>query len=70
MLVTRNTADFVELNQIWHDAGMIHHGLILVTERAFPQTRDRVGSLGGALLAVQPPPPGGLRPQPGGGAPH
>jgi predicted nuclease of predicted toxin-antitoxin system len=52
VMVTRNVADFARLDQQWHAEGRAHHGLVLVTEQAFPQNRNLVGNLVLALVAA------------------
>ncbi|MDQ1683705.1 MAG: hypothetical protein QOC82_442 [Frankiaceae bacterium] len=49
-LVTCNVADFARLHAEWHTQGRRHHGLVMVTLRAFPQNRSFVGALVAALL--------------------
>ena len=52
VLVTRNVSDFARLHQQWQAAGRRHAGLVLVTERAFPQNRNLVGALVTALVTA------------------
>jgi hypothetical protein len=72
VLVTRNVGDFGRLDQRWHAEGRLHHGLIMVTEQAFPQNRNLVGALVHALVAAAAswPGPGQVRwLRPTGGTP-
>lgn len=50
VLVTRNIGDFARLNHRWQAEDRRHHGLVMVTEHAFPQNRNLVGTLVTALL--------------------
>jgi len=50
ILVTRNVADFARLHAQWLAEGRRHHGLVMVTQRSFPQNRSFVGALTAALL--------------------
>lgn len=52
VLVTRNIDDFARLDARWRADGRHHQGLVMVTERAFPQDRDLIGALVRALLAA------------------
>lgn len=65
LVVARNIADFARLDRQWHAEGRSHHGLVLVTEHAFPQNRNLVGALVQALLECEQgaefPTPGHLR---------
>ena len=64
-VVTRDHRDYRVLDQLWRERSATHFGLVLLTENAFPQTRDSVGSVVRALLAADLPEPGGtlyLRP--------
>ena len=51
VLVTRNVADFANLDQLWHEEGRPHHGIVMITQRAFPSNKSFVGALTTALLA-------------------
>lgn len=65
VLVTRNVADFAVLHQRWTVERRRHHGIVMVTESAFPQTRNLVGALvsaiGAAARQKQLPAPGEVR---------
>jgi hypothetical protein len=62
VLVTRNVADFARLHQQWHTEGRLHHGLVMITQQAFPQNRSFVGALTASLLHSE-----NRRQLPGGG---
>lgn len=53
VLVTHNVADFARLHQRWQADGRRHHGVLFVTERAFPQGRNLIGAVVSALLAAE-----------------
>lgn len=50
ILITRNISDFAQLDHEWRAKSRLHHGLVMVTEQAFPQNRNLVGALVRALL--------------------
>jgi hypothetical protein len=52
VLVTRNVGDFARLDHGWQAEGRRHHGLVMVTEQAFPQNRNLVGTLVTVLLTA------------------
>jgi len=52
VLVTRNISDFARLDRRWQAEGGQHEGLVMVTEQAFPQSRNLIGSLVHALAGA------------------
>lgn len=52
IVVTRNISDFARLDHQWQAEGRQHDGLVLVTEKAFPQNRNLVGALVDALMGA------------------
>lgn len=52
ILVTRNISDFARLDQRWKAESRGHAGLVMITEKAFPQNRNLVGALVEALAAA------------------
>jgi predicted nuclease of predicted toxin-antitoxin system len=50
LLVTRNVSDFARLDQRWRSEDRSHAGIVMVTESAFPQSRNLIGALVSALL--------------------
>ena len=52
IVLTRNVSDFSRLDVQWRSEGRPQGGIVLVTERAFPQNRNLVGALVAALLAA------------------
>jgi hypothetical protein len=51
-LVTANIKDFMPLDGQYRAAGRSHAGLILVSTATFPQDRNFVGAVAGALVAL------------------
>jgi len=51
-LVTANIKDFVPLDARYRAAGQVHHGLILVSTKAFPQNRSFTAAIATALEAL------------------
>jgi hypothetical protein len=51
VLVTDNIRDFAPLSTEWTAAGRAHAGILLVSSKTFPMTRDRTGRIAAALLA-------------------
>lgn len=51
VLVTANIADFAAIANDWRASGRVHHGIIYVAHRTFPQDRSFMGALVDALAA-------------------
>jgi hypothetical protein len=51
-LVTANIKDFMPLDARYRAAGQVHHGLILVSSKAFPQNRSFTAAIATALEAL------------------
>jgi uncharacterized protein DUF5615 len=51
-LVTANIKDFMPLDARYRAAGQVHHGLILVSTKAFPQNRSFTAAIATALEAL------------------
>lgn len=51
-LVTANIADFAAIANDWRAAGRVHHGLVYLANRTFPQNRSLVGNITEALAAL------------------
>lgn len=73
VMVTANIADFVAIANDWRASGRVHHGIIYVAHRSFPQGRSFLGAmvdaLGALCAASAVPSPGTetfLRPVPAG----
>jgi hypothetical protein len=49
ILVTLNIADFRILDATWKSTGRTHHGIVCVSTKAFPQSRNFTGALIAAL---------------------
>jgi len=51
-LVTANIKDFVPLDARYRTAGQVHHGLVLVSAKTFPQNRAFAAAIATALEAL------------------
>ena len=51
-LVTANIKDFMPLDARYRAAGQVHHGLILVSTKTFPQDRSFTAAIATALEAL------------------
>ena len=51
-LVTANIKDFMPLDARYRAAGQVHHGLILVSTKTFPQNRSFAAAIATALEAL------------------
>lgn len=51
-LVTANIKDFMLLDARYRAAGQVHHGLILVSTKTFPQNRSLTTALAAALAGL------------------
>jgi hypothetical protein len=51
-LVTANIKDFMQLDARYRAAGQVHHGLILVSTKTFPQNRTFTAAIATALKAL------------------
>jgi predicted nucleic acid-binding protein len=51
-LVTANIKDFMPLDARYRAAGQVHHGLILVSTKTFPQNRSFTAAIATALEAL------------------
>lgn len=51
-LVTANIKDVMPLDARYRAAGQVHHGLILVSTKAFPQSRSFTAAIATALEAL------------------
>lgn len=51
-LVTANIADFMKIANDWRASGRVHHGIVHVTYRAFPQNRSFIGAVVESLTAL------------------
>ena len=52
VLVTANIKDFIPLDARYRAAGQVHHGLILVSTKTFPQNRTFGAAIAAALEAL------------------
>jgi hypothetical protein len=51
ILVTGNISDFAVIANDWRAAGRVHHGLVYIANRTFPQDRSFIGSITDAVAA-------------------
>jgi hypothetical protein len=51
-LATANIKDFLPLDARYRTAGQVHHGLILVSSKTFPQNRSFTAAIATALEAL------------------
>jgi hypothetical protein len=49
ILVTKNVVDFGPLSQQWAADGRSHAGLVFLSTKTFPETRDWIGAVASAL---------------------
>ncbi len=51
-LVTANIADFAAIASDWRASSRLHHGIVYVPHRSFPQDRSFIGAIVDALTAL------------------
>ena len=50
ILVTDNIRDFVPLSNAWAAQGRTHPGILVISSKRFPMTRERNGRIAAALI--------------------